>query len=128
MKRRPDVLVGETYKVSTDCGNFFLTLNKANDDLFEVRMEMGKSGNCVRGFLHITSILISEKIQSSDNPKELKKFLRRHIDEFSCGCPFMWRGTNYKSCIDYAAKKILEAIKSEEETKKVEPEQSKPKA
>ena len=126
MKRRPDVLEGMTYKVTTDCGNFFLTINKANDDLFEVRMEMGKSGNCVRGFLHLTSILISEKIQSSDDAKDLKKFLSRHLNEFSCGCPFTWRGGSYKSCVDYAAKKILEAIK-EEETKKVEPEQSKSK-
>lgn len=117
MKRRPDCLPSETYKVTTECGSFYVIVGTDNDSIYEIKMELGKTGNCQRGFLHLISVLLSEKIQKSEDSRELKKFIKRHLEKFSCGCPFIWRGENYKSCIDYASKKILEKVK-EEETKK----------
>jgi len=117
MKVRPEVLEGKTIKVKTDCGSMYLILNYHKDSLYEVRMDLGKSGHCQKGLLHLLGILISEKIQTTENIKDLKKFLTRHLSKFSCGSPFIHKGENYKSCIDYAASKIIESIKEDEEKK-----------
>ena len=113
---RPAVLNGTTEQIKTDCGNMHLVMNYHKDSLYEVRMEIGKNGHCQKGLLWLIGILISEKIQKSDNRKDLKSFLRRHLDEFSCPVPFFHAPskTQYKSCVDYVAKRILGEIKEEE--------------
>ena len=110
VKNRKEVLIGKTLKVKTECGSFYLTLNQQENNLYEVRMEMGKTGHCQKGMLHLLGVMISDKIQHSEDFKGLKRFFIRHLKEFSCGSPFTTNGVNYKSCIDWAGQRILEEL------------------
>lgn len=117
VKKRKEVLPGKTLKFRTaECGSFYLILNIQDDELFEVKMELGKSGNCTRILLHLMSILISSRIQLSDDVKDLIKYVRKHLVGVSCGCPTHYKGVAYKSCIHWAGVKILEELKNEKQS------------
>tara|TARA_Y100000310_G_scaffold155934_1_gene155374 strand:+ start:1095 stop:1442 length:348 start_codon:yes stop_codon:yes gene_type:complete len=109
-KKRKEVLKGKTLKVKTECGAVYLTLNKQDKNLFEVRMELGKTGNCQRGLLHLIGVHLSDKLQTVETSKEFEKFILRHYQKFSCGCPFHYKGKPYKSCMDWAGEKIIEEL------------------
>ena len=113
MKTRPDTLEGKTLKAKTDCGSFFLTLNKLDGELFEVRAELGKGGNCVKNLLHLVAVLYSVLLQSDIDKKELIKIINKHCNGVACGNSFPIDGTMYKSCVDWAAQQILKELKDE---------------
>ena len=121
-KRRKDTLSGKTVKVRTECGAFYLTMNEQDGDLFEVRMELGKSGHCQKGLLHLLSVLISDRLQKTEEFKEIKTFLKRQLEGVSCGNPFFANQKNYLSCIDWAAQQILEEVTRLEKAKPKEEE------
>ena len=110
MKKRPETLEGKTLKASTDCGSFFLTLNKLDGELFEVRAELGKSGNCVKNLLHLVAVLYSVLLQSDIEKEELIKIIKKNCEGVSCGNAFPINGTMYKSCVDWAAQQILREL------------------
>ena len=110
MKKRPEVLNGRTLKAKTLCGSLFLTLNEDEGELTEVRINLGKSGNCVRGLLELIGILYSIILQS-DIPQEAKiKALKKHALGINCGNPFSINGTSYTSCIDWIGQKCIEML------------------
>jgi len=112
-KKRPDTLAGRTHKIKTNCGNFYLTLNTNEDELYEVKMDMGKSGNCVKGMLSAISILYSVLLQLGATKEILVKTIKRHLLGVSCGEIFYHSGKPHKSCLDWAAKEILKELKAE---------------
>ena len=112
-KARPDCLTGKTHKIKTNCGNFYLTLNLNEDELYEVKMDMGKSGNCVKGMLSAISILYSILLQVGAEKEVLIKTIKRHLLGVNCGESFFHQGKNHKSCLDWAAKEILKELKAE---------------
>ena len=112
-KIRPDCLTGKTHKIKTNCGNFYLTLNLNEEELYEVKMDMGKSGNCVKGMLSAMSILYSILLQMGVDKDILVKTIKRHLLGVSCGELFVHQGKNHKSCLDWAAKEILKELKAE---------------
>ena len=112
-KKRKDVLPGKTLKAPTGCGSMYLTLNVDDGDLVECRLELGKSGSCVKNMLHVIGVLYSILLQSGMEKKLVIKTVKRHLMGVSCGEPFITRGETYKSCLDWAAKKILEELKDE---------------
>jgi len=117
-KKRPDVLKGKTYKVRTDCGSFYLTVNELDGELFEIKMELGKSGNCIKNMLHLIGILYSILVQMGVDKKILIKTIKRHCLGVSCGSPFMDKGKTYKSCLDWAGQMILKELKAHDEVSK----------
>jgi ribonucleoside-diphosphate reductase alpha chain len=119
-KARPEVLNGRTTKVKTNCGSLYLTLNEDEGELCEIRVNLGKSGNCVKNLLEINSILMSI-IMQVDLPKEkVIKIFERHCLDTNCGNKFYNKGVEYKSCIDYVAKEVLSCLKKETEEKEKE--------
>ncbi len=105
--QRPEALLGYTAKISTACGNFYLTLNEYENKLCEVRMGIGKSGNCVRMLFETIAILVSVMLQS-DIPKE--KIVKTLLNQLECNCgnAILYKGEKYHSCLDYAIRKIIE--------------------
>ena len=112
-KKRKEVLAGETIKAVTECGGMYLTLNKQDDELFEVRMEMGKSGNCVKSLLHVIAVLYSVLLQSDVESEDLIKAIKNHLLGVSCGNHFMLKGRKHPSCLDWVARVILKELKYE---------------
>lgn len=113
-KIRPDTLSGITRKVTTPCGNFYVTLNKDNEgNLLEVKTQMGKSGSCVRGLFEVNSILISVILQSGVEKEQLEKIFKRYLSGVNCGNDFVVKGEKYHSCMDYMARAILAEIVGE---------------
>ncbi len=108
--KRPEVLEGRTIKLNTPCGAFYLTLNEDNNKLREVRIRIGKSGNCQRLLFETISILLSVLLQS-DIPREKIKKILFHQLSGNCGNDKIWHGGDkYNSCIDYAITKIFEDL------------------
>lgn len=109
-KSRPEILQGKTIKAKTDCGSLYVTLNTHEDELFEVRLTLGKVGNCVGNLLHVISILISILLQSGLNRNMIKNIINKHLREVSCGTRFYHKGKDYNSCSDLIADIILEEL------------------
>lgn len=119
---RPKVLEGRTIKLQTPCGGFYLTINEDEGKLREIRMRIGKAGNCQRLLFETISILLSVLLQTNIPREEIKKILY-HQFEGNCGNDKIWNeGDKYDSCIDFVITKIFEdmgsrgEIKLEEET------------
>jgi len=111
---RPEFLHGKTIKLSTPCGSFFLTTNEHEGKLYEVRMLIGKSGNCVRGLFEGMAILISLLLQSGMDKEEIAKALEKQM-ESNCGNKIWHHGEIYTSCLDFAIKHITEEMLAREE-------------
>jgi len=113
---RPEVLEGYTSRASTPCGSFFLTLNDDGEHLREVRMCIGKSGNCVRMLFETIAILLSVMLQEDIAREKIAKILTKQM-EANCGNCFVIKGDKYTSCIDYVIHRILENMASRGEIK-----------
>ena len=112
--KRPECLSGRTSMAKTPCGSFFLTLNECGNQLCEVRMLIGKSGNCVRVLFETIAILISVMLQENISKEKITKTLLNQL-EANCGNTIWVEGERYHSCIDYAVTKIIEDIESRED-------------
>lgn len=118
---RPECLHGYTPKVETNCGTLYLTLNELNDKLFEIRLTMGKAGNCVNTFLQIIAIYTSVLLQTKIPREKIISILSNRID---CHCPepFWKDGVKYVSCMDWILRKITEDMHSRGEIETEEKE------
>ena len=114
--KRPEVLEGRTLKLNTPCGAFYLTLNEEEGNLREVRMLIGKSGNCVRGLFETIAILLSVLLQSDIPREKIKKTIFNQL-ECNCGNRIYNDGQEYHSCIDFVVQKILEDMAGRGEVK-----------
>ena len=110
-KKRPIELNGKTIKAKTECGAFYATLNFNEGELYEIRTELGKSGNCVKNMLHLISILYSIILQSEMEQTEKKDSIKKHCLGVSCGFPFEFQNKKYLSCLDFLGQIILKELK-----------------
>jgi len=117
IKKRPDILEGKTQKVKCGCGSLYLTLNKDKGELAEVRMNLGKSGTCVKGLLELISILYSIILQSDFSKDDVKGLIKKHCLGINCNEPFLYEGVKHSSCQDFVAKEILKELDIEEKAK-----------
>jgi ribonucleoside-diphosphate reductase alpha chain len=112
---RPEVLSGRTIRLNSSCGAFYLTLNEHEEKLAEVRMLIGKSGNCQRNLFEVIALLLSVLLQS-DIPKEKIVSILEHKLEVNCfNNPSYHEGIRYNSCIDFVVRKILEELVNRKE-------------
>ncbi len=100
---RPEVVNGTTTKVSTGCGNLYVTIN--TDELnrpFEVFTSMGKAGGCAGSQLEAIGRLVSLAFRAGVDVKVIVEQLR----SIRCPSPSWEKGSRIFSCADAIARVI----------------------
>jgi len=117
-KPRPMVVSGVTRKISTGCGNLYVTMNEDETGLFEVFARLGKAGGCADAQLEAIGRLISLSLRSGLKTESIIKQLKA----IRCPSPLLARGGPLLSCPDAVAKALEEHIRGRKitETQKLD--------
>ncbi|MFQ5680568.1 MAG: vitamin B12-dependent ribonucleotide reductase [Candidatus Omnitrophota bacterium] len=100
---RPEVTLGTTSKVSTGCGNLYVTINCDEQGRpFEVFTQMGKAGGCAASQLEAVGRLVSLALRSGI---ELKAMIEQ-LKGIRCPSPSWEKGKRIFSCADAIARVI----------------------
>jgi ribonucleoside-diphosphate reductase alpha chain len=100
---RPEVTTGTTSKVSTGCGNLYITINLDEQGRpFEVFTQMGKAGGCAASQLEAIGRLVSLAFRSGIEVKSIIEQLRN----IRCPSPSWEKGQRIFSCADAIARVI----------------------
>ncbi len=100
---RPEVVMGTTTKVSTGCGNLYVTINTdGNNKPFEVFTQMGKAGGCAASQLEAIGRLVSLAFRSGVDVKVIIEQLR----SIRCPSPSWEKGSRIFSCADAIARVV----------------------
>lgn len=103
-KPRPEVILGTTTKVTTGCGNLYITLNQdENGNFFEVFTQMGKAGGCAASQLEAVGRLVSLALRGGIDIKVIVEQLKG----IRCPSPSWDKGKKIFSCSD-AISRVLE--------------------
>lgn len=73
---RPKVVKGKTYKMKTEMGSTFITINEDEKGLFEVFIHLGRSGSVPMSFAEAMGRLISLALRSSVRPEDIIEALK----------------------------------------------------
>lgn len=113
---RPSVTTGTTTKVTTGCGNLYVTINEDKQHLpFEVFMQMGKAGGCAMSQLEAIGRLLSLALRSGI---EIHAIIEQ-LKGIRCPSPSWERGGRIFSCSDAIARVIeQQLVKTKKEKKK----------
>lgn len=100
---RPEVTMGTTTKVSTGCGNLYVTINTdENGKPFEIFTQMGKAGGCAASQLEAIGRLVSLALRSEI---EVKSIIEQ-LHGIRCPSPSWEKGARIFSCADAIARVI----------------------
>ena len=103
-KPRPEVTVGTTTKITTGCGNLYVTVNQDGEGNFvEVFTQMGKAGGCAASQLEAIGRLISLALRGGIEPK----IIIEQLKGIRCPSPSWANGKKIFSCAD-AISRVLE--------------------
>jgi ribonucleoside-diphosphate reductase alpha chain len=111
---RPEVIIGTTTKVTTGCGNLYVTINVDEEGKpFELFTQMGKAGGCAASQLEAIGRLVSLSFRSGIEVKSIIEQLRN----IRCPSPSWEKGQRIFSCADAIARVVekrllaLQAVK-----------------
>jgi len=100
---RPEVIIGTTTKVSTGCGNLYITINVDEEGKpFELFTQMGKAGGCAASQLEAIGRLVSLGFRSGIEVKAIIEQLRN----IRCPSPSWEKGQRIFSCADAIARVV----------------------
>ena len=100
---RPEVIIGTTTKVSTGCGNLYVTINIDEDGKpFELFTQMGQAGGCAASQLEATGRLVSLAFRANIEVKSIIEQLRN----IRCPSPSWEKGQRIFSCADAIARVV----------------------
>lgn len=103
---RPETMVGATSKVTTGCGNLYVTVNSdERSEAFELFTQMGKAGGCAASQLEAIGRLISLALRSGIGTKEIME----QLHGIRCPVPAWNKGRRVLSCAD-AISQVMEQI------------------
>jgi len=112
-KARPDVISGTTAKLTTGCGNLYITVNQDDDGgLFEVFMQMGKAGGCAASQLEAVGRLVSTALRGGIDIKVIIEQLKG----IRCPSPSWANGQKIFSCADAIARALEQRIVEQKNT------------
>lgn len=100
---RPETLAGRTVRMTTGCGNLYVTTNEGERGPLELFAHIGKAGGCATSLTEAIGRLVSLALRSGVDPFAVARQLR------GVRCPFpSWnRGHRVLSCAD-AIGQVLE--------------------
>jgi len=100
---RPEVIIGTTTKVSTGCGNPYVTINVDEEgNPFELFTQMGKAGGCAASQLEAIGRLVSLAFRAGVEVKSIIEQLRN----IRCPSPSWEKGQRIFSCADAIARVV----------------------
>jgi ribonucleoside-diphosphate reductase alpha chain len=100
---RPEVIIGTTTKVSTGCGNLYVTINVDEEGQpFELFTQMGKAGGCAASQLEAIGRLVSLGFRAGIEVKSIIEQLRN----IRCPSPSWEKGQRIFSCADAIARVV----------------------
>lgn len=106
---RPEVITGTTTKVSTGCGNLYVTINIDEEGRpFELFTQMGKAGGCAASQLEALGRLVSLAFRSGIEVKSIIEQLRN----IRCPSPSWEKGQRIFSCSDAIARVVEKRLAS----------------
>ena len=111
---RPEVIIGTTTKVSTGCGNLYVTINVDEEKRpFELFTQMGKAGGCAASQLEAIGRLVSLGFRSGIEVKSIIEQLRN----IRCPSPSWEKGKRIFSCADAIARVVETRLLNNEAVK-----------
>ncbi len=125
-RERPEIVRGCTQKMTTGCGNLYVTINEDDQGIFELFTAMGKAGGCASSQAEAISRLISLALRAGVDAEAII----RQLSGVRCPSPVWKDGELVLSCADAIArglKAYTEMVKDRKE-QKPKPEPAKPRA
>jgi ribonucleoside-diphosphate reductase alpha chain len=120
-KPRPEVIIGTTTKVTTGCGNLYITVNQDEEgNFFEVFTQMGKAGGCAASQLEAVGRLVSLSLRGGIDTKVIVEQLKG----IRCPSPSWDKGKKIFSCADAIARVLEKRIVDQASIAKLETAQS----
>ena len=116
---RPQVVTGTTTKITTGCGNLYITINEDEEGHpFEVFMQMGKAGGCAASQLEAIGRLVSLALRSGIDLKTVIDQLRG----IRCPSPSWSEEGRIFSCADAIARVVESRLSKRKKIEQPEPE------